>query len=80
MTQARLALLSLCTLAFAIACGDSSGPPAVATVDVSAPGSDLQVGQTLTLTATARDLGRPGPDERYGWGLVDAAAATSREQ
>jgi len=24
---------------------------------------------------TARDLGRPGLDSRYGWGLVDAAAA-----
>ena len=30
-------------------------------------------------TETARDLGRPGPDGRYGWGLVDAAAATSRK-
>jgi serine protease len=27
------------------------------------------------LQATARDLGRPGPDSRYGWGLVDAARA-----
>jgi serine protease len=24
---------------------------------------------------TARDLGRPGYDARYGWGLVNAAAA-----
>ena len=43
----RLALVSLCTLAFVTACGgDSSGPPAVASVDVSSPGSDLQVGFT----------------------------------
>jgi serine protease len=27
------------------------------------------------LQATARDLGVPGPDGRYGWGLVDAARA-----
>jgi len=27
------------------------------------------------LQATARDLGRPGFDSRYGWGLVDAARA-----
>jgi serine protease len=27
------------------------------------------------LQATARDLGRPGFDSRYGWGLVDAAGA-----
>jgi serine protease len=29
------------------------------------------------LETTARDLGRPGPDQRYGAGLVDAAAATA---
>jgi serine protease len=29
------------------------------------------------LEQTARDLGRPGHDTAYGWGLVDAAAATS---
>jgi serine protease len=29
------------------------------------------------LEATARDLGRPGRDRRYGFGLVDAAAATT---
>jgi serine protease len=27
------------------------------------------------IQATARDLGQPGYDSRYGWGLVDAAAA-----
>jgi serine protease len=30
------------------------------------------------LKATARDLGTPGPDEFYGAGLLDAAAATAR--
>jgi len=29
------------------------------------------------LKATARDLGVPGPDSRYGAGLIDAAAATA---
>jgi serine protease len=29
------------------------------------------------LKQTARDLGRPGVDRRYGWGRVDAAMATS---
>jgi serine protease len=29
------------------------------------------------IRATARDLGPPGPDSRYGAGLVDAAAATA---
>jgi serine protease len=29
------------------------------------------------LKATARDLGTPGPDQRYGYGLIDAAAATA---
>ena len=28
--------------------------------------------------ATARDLGKPGYDTLYGWGLLDAAAATKR--
>jgi serine protease len=32
------------------------------------------------LTQTARDLGAPGYDTRYGWGLVDAAAATAPPQ
>jgi serine protease len=27
------------------------------------------------LKTTARDLGTPGRDSRYGWGLVDAARA-----
>jgi len=29
------------------------------------------------LEATARDLGPTGYDRRYGWGLIDAAAATA---
>jgi serine protease len=32
---------------------------------------------TSRLEATARDLGPPGYDTRYGWGLVNAAAATA---
>jgi serine protease len=32
---------------------------------------------TERIRQTARDLGRPGYDERYGWGLVDAGAATT---
>ena len=30
------------------------------------------------LERTARDLGAPGRDRYYGWGLVDAAAATKQ--
>ena len=29
------------------------------------------------LESTARDLGPPGYDELYGWGLLNAAAATA---
>jgi serine protease len=29
------------------------------------------------IEATARDLGSRGRDDRYGWGLVDAGAATA---
>jgi serine protease len=32
---------------------------------------------TRRLEETARDLGRPGRDDDYGWGLLDAAAATA---
>jgi hypothetical protein len=78
MTHPRQALLSLCTLVFAIACGgDSSGPPAVATVDVSVPGSNLQVGQQLTLTATARDAkGNALTGRTVTWSSSSTATAT----
>jgi serine protease len=33
---------------------------------------------TARLERTARDLGAPGDDRDYGWGLLDAAAATER--
>jgi serine protease len=33
---------------------------------------------TARLEQTARDLGAPGPDARYGFGLLDAAAATAQ--
>ena len=78
LTQPRLSLLSLCTLAFALACGgDSSGPPAVASVDLTAPASDVAVGGTLQLTATAHDAsgntltGRP-----VTWTSASTAIAT----
>ena len=77
LMQPRLALVSLCTLAFAVACGDSSGPPAVTSVEVSAPASDVAVGGTLQLTATARDAkgtvltGRP-----VTWTSVSQTIAT----
>jgi len=29
------------------------------------------------LAATARDLGAPGYDQSYGWGLIDIGAATA---
>jgi serine protease len=32
------------------------------------------------LTKTARDLGRRGHDGLYGWGLVDADAATAPDR
>ena len=74
----RLALLSLCTLAFVTACGgDSSGPPAVASVDVSGPGSDLQVGGTLQLSATARDAkGNTLTGRTTAWTSASSAIAT----
>jgi len=56
LTQPRLALVPLLTLASALACGgDSSGPPAVASVEVTAPSTAVAVGSTLQLTAIAHD-------------------------
>ena len=75
--QPRLALLSLCTLAFVIACSGDPGPPAVASVDVSAPGSDLQVGGTLQLNATARDAkGNTLTGRTVAWTSASSAIAT----
>jgi hypothetical protein len=78
-TRRRLAFLSLCTLAFTAGCGsDSSGPPAVATVDVTAAGStDLQVGQSILLTATARDAkGNALSGRATTWSSSSVAIAT----
>jgi serine protease len=42
-------------------------------------GPDPSPAQVLErLQATARDLGLPGPDDEFGAGLIDAAAATAR--
>jgi len=52
------------TAALAIASGLLGSRPAPAAIEAH-------------LKATARDLGTPGPDEHYGAGLIDAAAATA---
>ena len=76
--QSRLALSSLCTLAFVLACGgDSSGPPAVATVDVATPGANLIVGQTAQLSATPRDAkGNALTGRTISWTTSSATIAT----
>ncbi|MDF2771429.1 MAG: Ig domain protein group 2 domain protein [Geminicoccaceae bacterium] len=71
-----LALLSVCTL-FAAGCGDSSGPPAVASVDVSTPAGNLIVGESVTLTATPKDAaGNPLTGRTVGWSSSSASVAT----
>src|SRR5688500_872891 len=71
-----LALLSVCTL-FAAGCGDSSGPPAVASVDLSAPAGNLIVGESVTLTATPKDAaGNPLTGRTVGWSSSSASVAT----
>jgi hypothetical protein len=77
--QSRLTLVSLCTLSFTVACGggDSSGPPAVATVDLAAPASDLIVGQTAQLSATPRDAkGNALTGRTIAWTTSSATIAT----
>ncbi|HUQ84407.1 MAG TPA: Ig-like domain-containing protein [Gemmatimonadaceae bacterium] len=75
----RLALLPLCTLALTVACGggDSSGPPAVATVDVSSPSGDIVIGQTAQLIATPRDAkGNTLSGRTITWSTSSASIAT----
>ena len=78
MNRIRLALLPLCTLALAVACGgDSSGPPAVASVDIPAASSDVVLGQTLQLSATARDAsGNALPNRTITWESSSPSIAT----
>jgi len=74
----RLALLSSCTLAFVVACGGySSGPPPVATVDVSAPPASIVVGQSAQLSATAKDAkGNTLTGKTATWSTSSATIAT----
>ncbi len=77
-TQPRLALVSLTTLVFVVACGgDSSGPPAVADVRVSVPPAKIIVGETTQLTATPRDAkGSPLIGRTATWSTSSVAIAT----
>ena len=77
MNRIRLALLPLCTFALTVACGDSSGPEPVASVDVSAPAGDIVVGQTTQLSATARDAkGNALSNRTIEWTTSTATIAT----
>jgi uncharacterized protein YjdB len=77
MMRTRFVFLPLVTLALTIGCGgDSSGPPAVATVDVSIA-SDLVVGQTTQLIATPRDAsGNSLTGRTVAWSTSNASIAT----
>jgi hypothetical protein len=75
--RTRLALVSLCTVAFAACSGDSSGPPPVASVAVSNPGSDIIVGQTASLTATPKDAkGNTLTNRTVAWTSSSQTTAT----
>jgi hypothetical protein len=78
MNRIRLALLPLCTSVLTVACGgDSSGPPAVASVDVSAPAGDVAVGQSTQLSATVRDAkGNALSNRTITWTTSAASIAT----
>ena len=77
MTRTRFVFLPLAMLALTIGCpGDSSGPPAVATVDVSTTG-DLIVGQTTQLQATPRDAnGNALSGRTVAWTTSNTSVAT----
>ena len=65
-------------LALAAGCGgDSSGPPAVASVSVSAPAGSIIVGQTAQLSATPRDAaGTAITGRTVTWATSTASIAT----
>ena len=77
-TQPRLALVSLATLAFIVACGgDASGPPAVAIIDISGLPTTMVAGETVQLAAMARDANRtPLPGRTATWSTSAVAIAT----
>jgi glucose/arabinose dehydrogenase len=57
--------------------GDIQEPIAVTSVTVTGPATTLQVGQTVQLTATARDAGNAVVEGRtFEWTTADAAVAT----
>lgn len=77
MTRSRLALVSLCTVALAACGGDSSGPPAVASVEVTSPTSDIIIGLTAQLSATARDAkGNALTGRTTSWSTSSQSVAT----
>jgi hypothetical protein len=77
MTRNR-AILAAPFLAFVAYCSDGpSAPPPVATVAVTSPASSLVAGQTMQLSAVARDAsGNPLPDRTITWSSSDAAVAS----
>ena len=77
-TRRTAALVVIAALAFTAGCGgDSSGPPAVATVDVSTPQGDIVVGQTAQLSATTRDAsGNVLSNRTVAWSSSSTTIAT----
>jgi len=77
-TRRTAALVAVVALAFTSGCGgDSSGPPAVATVDVSTPAGAIVVGQTAQLSATARDAsGNVLSNRTIAWSSSSTTIAT----
>ncbi len=53
---------------------------AVAALVISAGGAHTPDTLRQALTETAKDLGTPGWDSQFGWGLIDAAAAVRYSQ
>ena len=78
MTRIRLGLVSIVALPLMVACGgDSSGPPAVASVDILGPTADIQIGGTVQLSATAKDAkGNTLTNKTVTWTTSSNAVAT----
>jgi hypothetical protein len=74
--SARRTAAAICMAAAVVSCSDSSGPPAVDSVTVSAAVQSIVAGDSLQLTAVARDAaGNVLPDRPATWSSNQQATA-----
>lgn len=78
MSVRRISRIGLALLvgAHLFGCGDSTGPPTVASVEVSLAIDEIMIGQTVQLTATVRDIDGNVLSVGVRWSSSDTLVAT----